>query len=486
MRKAEAGSATPGKFIVSRYFSKEGCVNVRIEKSQEGVLRAVLPASDHPSREWMIEALGRVLRDTADLLDRLPALAPHWPEDPASGHVDEAIEESALLLLAAARVPADGLRSDVTALTASLIPHVHSARSAAALMRSRRNRQAILLPHLVLSKLGYRDPVLDELLRDGAGAAEGEVQGLQLARREWLRGLDKGSAPDLRRLNGDSIFSQRLNLLEMDPGDLHAAAHWVAYATDLGQVSAPGEMVDAVVALLDDAIAWQIGAENLDLVAELLMMARMMRLPQSPGTNAAWALIQAAGDASYRTMHVLGLLCATELRFPSRHTTPAVVDPGYALDVAMAAEVAVERSASYRQSEATPVVAGTDRPDEARSPFWRTLLESNPHHGGIAVAADLILAVRGYDLAAVARAMDRWMEKGLPASGLFLDAVAFLTRQQVADGAIGAQFLIDENRTNPAAATVTSSLAELLARAAVHICEQLAADAVLPIYARVH
>lgn len=479
-------------------------MNVRDAKLQEGVLRAVLPVSDHPSREWMIEALGRVLRDTAELLDRLPALSPHWPEDPASGHVDKAIGESALLLLAAARVPADGLRSDVAALTAALIRHVHSARSAALLMRSRRNRQTILLPHLVLSKLGHRDPVLDALLHDGP--ADGEVQGLELARREWLRGLDRGCAPDMRRLNGDSCFSQQLDVLEMDPDDLHAAAHWVAYATDLGQISAPGRMVDAVVAVLDDAIAWQIGAENPDLVAALLMMARMMRLPQSPGTNAAWAVIQAGENTGSRTAgidppdgevraayeavhgyhisHALGLLCATELRFPSRHTRPTRVDREYALDVAMAAEVAVERATSWRRSGATPMSG--DRPAESRSPFWRKLLAGKPGHDGIPTAADLILAVRGYDLPAVAVAMDRWMEEGLPASGLFLGAVAFLTRQQVADGAIGMQFLIDENRASPAAAAMTSALAELLARAAVHICEQLAGDELLPIFARVH
>lgn len=457
----------------------------------------------------MIETLGRVLRDAAHLLDRFPALSPHWPADRTSGHVDKLIGESALLLLAAARVPADGLRRDVARLTAALIPHVHSVRSRAMLMRSRRNRHAVLLPHLVLSKLGYRDPVLDALLRDGADAAEGEVQGFRLAEREWLRALDVGDAPDMRRLTGESIFSRPLSVLEMDRGDLYAVTHWAAYATDLGQIAAPGPMIDAVIGLLDDAIAWQIGAEDLDLLGELLMMARMMRLPQSPATDAAWALIRAAwdeigflpspsyraadvdrleGDAReahtaahvYHTMYVLGLLCATELRFPAREIRIAAIDRSHALDVAMAAANAVERAAPYHHGDFVPIAANSDRPEEGPPPFWRKLLGDSTDHAAVVAAADLVLAVRGYDLAAVARALDRWIWDGRPASGLFLDAITFLTRQQVADGAIGAQFLIDENRGSPAAAVVTGALADILARSAAHIRAGLACQKAAP------
>lgn len=463
----------------------------------------------------MIETLGRVLRDAAHLLDRLPALSPHWPADRTSGHVDKLIGESALLLLAAARVPADVLWPHIASLTASLIPHVHSVRSRALLMRSRRNRHAILLPHLVLSKLGYCDPVLEGLLCDGAGAGEAEVQGFRLAEREWLRSLDEGTPPDMRRLTGDTIFSRRLNVLEMDRGDLYAVTHWVAYATDLGQVAAPRWMVDAVMAMIDDAIAWQIGAEDLDLLGELLMMARMLRLPQSPATDAAWALIRAAwdrigflpspsyraadvepleGDARaaheaahvYHTMYVLGLLCATEVRFPSRNIHRSHADWAYALVVAQDAERAAERAAPYCRGKPGPMADSADPSPQAAPPFWRGVLEADPHHADIVAAADLISAVRSYDLAALARSMDRWIADGLPASGLFIDAVTFLIRQQVADGAIGAQFLIDENRASPAAAIVTSALAELLARSAIHIRTELAASGAVPMRECVH
>jgi hypothetical protein len=82
--------------------------------------------------------------------------------------------------------------------------------------------------------------------------------------------------------------------------------------------------------------------------------------------------------------------------------------------------------------------------------------------------------------------MDQWIADGLPASGLFIDAVSFLIRQQVADGAIGAQFLVDENRVSPAAAIVTSALAELLARSAIHIRTELAGSGAVPMRECVH
>jgi Domain of unknown function (DUF6895) len=84
----------------------------------------------------------------------------------------------------------------------------------------------------------------------------------------------------------------------------------------------------------------------------------------------------------------------------------------------------------------------------------------------VATDAALVSAGRGYDLSRLADALA--VAAGLPGppSSTVIEAGRFLARQQHPSGAIGAHFLIEENRHSPAGRAVTGALADAVAAAA--------------------
>ena len=81
----------------------------------------------------------------------------------------------------------------------------------------------------------------------------------------------------------------------------------------------------------------------------------------------------------------------------------------------------------------------------------------------------LTQAARDYQLAALAGVMTDTVRFGLPVSATLIQATKFLLCQQVPSGAIGANFVMPDNRSASAAPTVTLGLAQSLAAVAMRL-----------------
>jgi hypothetical protein len=85
----------------------------------------------------------------------------------------------------------------------------------------------------------------------------------------------------------------------------------------------------------------------------------------------------------------------------------------------------------------------------------------------------LTQSARDYDLATLARVMTDTARLGLPVSATLIEATTFLLCQQMPSGAIGAHFVVSDNRSAPAAAAVTAGLAQSLAAVARRLDEEI-------------
>jgi hypothetical protein len=405
---------------------------------------------------WLAGTLAAVLESAARLIRRQPDLAAHWPEERGPGATDKLLGEAAMLLLAAHRAMPG--HAAVAALAEAMEEPVRGRRAQALLMRSCRNAELLFLPHHALNHCGRGDAAMDARLGQ-LPPGLGEMLPFRAAERAWLASLLPGAAWAPPPLGQDHVLARMPPVFEAHRGDLYAVTHWALYATDLGRHPAPEALRQGTLAMLDEAIAWQLAAEDLDLLGELLLAARLLRLPQEgPAIRAGWALLRGTWDLlgflpspsfsagvfgglqgpareayvaahTYHTVFVLGLLCAAELQ------------------------------AGAAEPPAPPPVADGD------DPFWLRLLGGCDWALPVILDARLIQAVRAYDLAGLARAMEQAMASGLPPSPVFGAALAFLDRQRLPGGEIGAQFLLPENRAHPAAAVIRPALLGLLERA---------------------
>ncbi len=84
----------------------------------------------------------------------------------------------------------------------------------------------------------------------------------------------------------------------------------------------------------------------------------------------------------------------------------------------------------------------------------------------------LIHAARQYDLVDLAESLTEIMRLGLPCSGTVLNALEFLVRQQVSEGAIGAHFVIEENLRSSDASTFALYFAGCLSKAEAYLASE--------------
>jgi len=401
-----------------------------------------------------------------------------------------------MLLLGASRVACPAVRAACGPLADAIAADFDSGRMQALLMRSRRNRSAARFPAVVLRLAGRPNPTIEALLAGSEIVPENEAVPFRLAERRWISALAGCSVMLGDPFVAGSIFDGDPNVLEMDRMDLYAITHWAAYATDMGCDRAPETMRAFVARRLRGAIAWQLAEEDFDLLGEVLMAARMLRLPPVNETLLAWEVLRSAWDEFgflpsptfhapdfealtgvaqeaysaahiYHTNFVFGLLCAAELGVQSAEP----VADGTPIPARVAAEdarTAVGRAGPYCNSDLLNGIEGI-APREAETAYWQTVVAGKPDADRLMLEARLIRSVRKYDLADIARTIESWMLANTPVNLTFVEAVRFLARQQVPDGAIGAHFLERQNLVGQQAVLITTVLTRLLNAAADYL-----------------
>jgi len=230
-----------------------------------------------------------------------------------------------------------------------LLPH---ARSAQTLLNMALHPALCLdfaVPHILLSKLGYTDPRMDDFLRScfasqarngrqrpPAGSLEGR----------WVESLWTGAEPgpawyrDLR----NSVLNWPLDILGGFRDEAYAFTHLVMYCTDFGFRPAFLPRPRAVV--LQEAaslLAKYLDREDYDLAGEVIMAWPLTGAPWSPAAAFGFRVLTGVEDhagvlpggttrpdrlhqlegrektryalgTAYHTGYVMGFLCAASLR----------------------------------------------------------------------------------------------------------------------------------------------------------------------------
>ena len=273
------------------------------------------------------------------------------PESPANSFQPEKpLGETAMLIYAASgarRLPQIATR--IAEVAELLLPH---ARSAQTLLNMALHPALCLdfaVPHILLSKLGYTDPRMDDFLRScfasqarngrqrpPAGSLEGR----------WVESLWTGAEPgpawyrDLR----NSVLNWPLDILGGFRDEAYAFTHLVMYCTDFGFRPAFLPRPRAVV--LQEAaslLAKYLDREDYDLAGEVIMAWPLTGAPWSAAAAFGFRVLTGVEDhagvlpggttrpdrlhqlegrektryalgTAYHTGYVMGFLCAASLR----------------------------------------------------------------------------------------------------------------------------------------------------------------------------
>lgn len=303
------------------------------------------------------QRLEDVLQFAADHVPRLDRASTIWadPTDPQVEAVDKVVVETALLALIASRVarPSDRMLSLLRHLLDALAEQARTDRNKVFLLRHPQTAASLGITQIVLSRLGRPDPELDGLIESAFTAGHVDaVERLPYRRADvrWLKELvQPDSTQSYADLVPDLIISKRAHPIYMTAADAYALTHDLMYVCDFGgRPAPPGVDVERVSAMIDAALAWHLGTGNLDLLAELLLAAALLRCPWSPYARVAWSLLSSTweefgllpsptfdtkafgalsgADASayvfknvYHTTYVAGILAAILLDRPASH-----------------------------------------------------------------------------------------------------------------------------------------------------------------------
>jgi len=206
------------------------------------------------------------------------------------------------------------------------------------------------IAHAVLSRLGYPDRDVDNLLSEslamGADFGPERLPHRRLEQqwfaRVWRVG-ERTKHPDSRFIT-DSMLGRPMDALGATRLDIYAFTHAVMYASDLGRrrIVLP-RPARAIAADADVALAFSLDSNDFDLAAEVMLTWPMLGLAWSPASIFAFQLLadveddigflpglafdldryQALTDekrsrfalvTSYHTAYAMGFLCAAALR----------------------------------------------------------------------------------------------------------------------------------------------------------------------------
>lgn len=459
-----------------------------------------------------------VLRQARRIVERIEILAAAWPQDRggSAGNRDKVVNEATLLLYIADRAAhvRPNLRAAVDELADVIEPAIRSHRADALLLRRRRSAALYRMADLILRRMGRtHEPFSTAIDRSYSPRHQGSEQiAFRILETRWVEMLAGGSDPTFGDLLPFSIFSTELDVFELDRLDLYAVTHWLMYVSDFGRLPVPAELRTSTLALLHNAIAWQLAEHDFDLLGELLLAAHFCGGSWSHDLDEIFAAIaklwqkqtflsspgldtkhyeSLSGDNreayavayTYHTQFVFGILAFCLLEHPAEPTHEKTIGlNAESIDTVAVRELA--RSTSLRAQDfvgelsITVPIAGTTNFGSswhrlahafAQLDINRPVLEEldliDPLlRERLTLDGGLIRAVRDYNLAGLASLLTLVLDDELPVTPIVWRAVEWLAHQQTAKGAIGIQWISPAQQVKPEARIVTSTLAALLQR----------------------
>lgn len=327
----------------------------------------------------------------------------------------------------------------------------------------------------------------------------------------WLRDLlDPFRAPVFDDLLPLSILTSQAHPVQMSIDDGYALTHAVMYLTDFGRRPLPASLdVQRIGAIVDASIAWNLSAQNLDLLGENLIVASLVGIPWSPYAKYGWGwrcLMMAWDDLGffpspsfnptlffsqpsearrhyalrhvYHTLFVTGILCAIMLRDRGTgvRATEEIVgsdDPDARSDaVSPPAMLATDTDLEQTESALHRLLLRYGHQTEAGDPLWLKAFPDLPisREERISIQADglLIVSAQHYELAALAATLSTIAISDVPPSLTFREALAFLKRQRLPSCGFG-PCLIEEGMDEVDAQTLASVLDVCLKLATSHL-----------------
>lgn len=229
-----------------------------------------------------------------------------------------------------------------------LIPHARSERTLLSIALHSSLCFDFAVPHILLSKLGYRDGAVDDFLKECAGSLgrHRERPPFGAAEQKWVEGLWSAADPDRRWHAGlrNSVLNHPVDILGGLREDAYALTHLLMYCTDFGYRA--GRLPRPRSVILSEAsslLAKCLDAEDYDLAGELVLAWPLMGAPWGAAAAFGFRVLAGVEDhagvlpggttniermnnlsdkartdyvygTAYHTAYVMGMICAASLR----------------------------------------------------------------------------------------------------------------------------------------------------------------------------
>jgi hypothetical protein len=284
-------------------------------------------------------------------------------EAPANSfHPEKPVAETAMLIYAASSVRhLRSIATRVAEIAELLVPHARSAQTLLSMALHPALCLDLAVPHILLSKLGFIDPRVDDFLRCclASQVRNGrERPAFGSLEEQWIEGrwTDTEPGPTWYRHLHNSILSRPLDILGGSRDDGYAFTHVLMYVTDFG--FRPASLPRDRSVILDEAsslLAKTLDDEDYDLAGEVLLTWPFLGVPWSAAAAFGFRILASVEDhagllpggttkldrlnklqgkekeryalaTAYHTVYVMGFLCGTSLRIgrapPTRITGP--------------------------------------------------------------------------------------------------------------------------------------------------------------------
>jgi hypothetical protein len=203
--------------------------------------------------------------------------------------LDKLVAETALFAMLARRCLGDESIDD---LAREIAPLARTDAHRELLSANPHAAAGLALAHACLEQLGFGDEDFGRLLASCASDAAIERPVFRQMEQRWLASVSASAGPPrCDDLIGDSVVANPSSA-PWGESAAYAFTHEVFYLTDFGRYPFPeGLLCPKLDAAMDDAIAAQIGLNNLDLLAELCMARRLTGAAASPAAKLGDALV---------------------------------------------------------------------------------------------------------------------------------------------------------------------------------------------------
>jgi hypothetical protein len=275
---------------------------------------------------------------------------------------EKPVAETAMLIYAAS---ASGHRAKIASrideLARLLAPHARSERVLTEIALRPALTFKFAVPHVLLTRLGYRDPIFDEFLKSciSSQAINGHDRSLSASlERRWILSLWTGQSADAgwRADLLDSVLNWPIDIIGGLRDDAYAFTHLLFYCTDFGfKTPRLPRRRSIILGEAGSLLARYFDAEDYDLAGEILLAWPLTGAPWSPSAAFGFRVLASVEDqvgllpcgninvsrlkqlqgeertryalgTAYHTAYVMGFVCAASLR-PGRVPPIKIVGP---------------------------------------------------------------------------------------------------------------------------------------------------------------